>query len=216
MTRNHIIATVAIAVALLAGALLTRRHTPAANPATTAPKPVGVTDGRADATAAGARHTAVEYVSSVQTDAIHVGPSADRLLLSHWLDSAVDGGEFDRAVGQLADARASLSSDASQIVWLVSPLGSRVEAHSPERARISVWVVRVVSSGTSEAGGVRPVAAWSTLTVDLTWRDNKWWVWSVSSLPGPAPSLSNTVAPASATEFTARLAGFELIGGGQP
>jgi hypothetical protein len=51
------------------------------------------------------------------------------------------------------------------------------------------------------------------LTVDLTWRDNEWWVWSLSSLPGPAPMLSTTAAPSTSTEFTARLAGFELTGG---
>jgi hypothetical protein len=57
------------------------------------------------------------------------------------------------------------------------------------------------------------VAGWATLTVDLTWRNSQWWVWSLSSLPGPAPMLSTTAAPSTSAEFTARLTGFELIGG---
>jgi hypothetical protein len=216
MTRTRIALAAVAVIVLVAGGLLTRSRTPSAKPATpTSPaKPTGALDGRGDQSAVGARRTAVEYVSTVQTDAIHAGSGKDRLLLARWLDPAVDGGEFDRAVGQLADARTSLTADGRQVVWLVVPLGTRVEAHSPERARVSVWVVRVVASGGSQAGGVRPVAGWSTLTVDLTWRDNEWWVWSLSSLPGPAPMLSTTGSPSSAADFMARLAGFELTGGG--
>ena len=215
MTRTRIATATIVAVVLVAGGLLTRSRTPSATPAPTAPtaKPAAAVDGRGDQSAVGARRTAVEYVSTVQTDAIHAGPGKDRLLLTQWLDPAVDAGEFDRAVGQLADARTSLTADGGQVVWLVAPLGTRIEAHSLERARVSVWVVRVVASGGSQAGGVRPVAGWSTLTVDLTWRDNEWWVWSLASLPGPAPMLRTTAAPSTSTEFTTRLAGFELIGG---
>ena len=215
MTRTRIAIAAVVAVVLVVGGLLTRSRTPSATlapPASTA-KPTAPIHGRGDQSAVGARRTAVEYVSTVQTDAIHAGPGKDWLLLSRWLDPAVDAGECDRAVAQLADARTSLTSDGGQVVWLVAPLGMRVEARSLERARVSVWVVRVVASGTPAAGGVRPVAGWSTLTVDLTWRDNEWWVWSLSSLPGPAPMLSTTAAPSTSTEFTTRLAGFELTGG---
>jgi hypothetical protein len=195
--------------------LLTRRRTPTTTtvaPAAAVDPAVAVVDVRADSSVVGARGTAVEYVSTVQTDAIHAGAGKDRLLLARWLDPAVDVGEVDRAVAQLADARMSVGADGGQIVWLVVPLGTRVEALSVERARVSVWVVRVVASGTPQAGGVRPVAGWSTLTVDLSWRDDRWWVWSLSSLPGPAPMLSTTIAPATAADFTTRLAGFELTG----
>jgi hypothetical protein len=214
MTRTRIAIATLVAVVLVAGGWLTRSRTPSATPTPAAPttKPA-VVDVRGDQSAVGARRTAVEYVSTVQTDAIHAGSGKDRLLLARWLDRAIDASEFDRAVGQLADARTSLTADGGQVVWLVAPLGTRVEAHSLERARVSVWVVRVIASGTPQAGGVRPVAGWSTLTVDLTWRDNEWWVWSLSSLPGPAPMLSTTAAPSTAADFTARLAGFELAGG---
>jgi hypothetical protein len=216
MTRTRITIAAGIAIVLIAGALLTRRRTPTtttAAPAAAAVKPAAaVVDGRGDPSAVGARETAVEYVSTVQTDAVHAGPVKDRPLLARWLDPAVDVGEVDRAVAQLADARMSVGADGGQIVWLVVPLGTRVEALSVERARVSVWVVRVVASGTPQVGGVRPVAGWSTLTVDLSWRENRWWVWSLSSLPGPAPMLSTTVAPSTAADFAARLAGFELSG----
>jgi hypothetical protein len=214
MTRTRRAIAAVVAIGLVAGGLLTRSRTPSATPAPTAStaKPA-VVDVRGEQSAVGARRSAVEYVSTVQTDAIHAGSGKDRLLLARWLDPAVDAGEFDRAVGQLADARTSLTADGGQVVWLVAPLGTRVEAHSLERARVSVWVVRVVASGTPSAGGVRPVAGWATLTVDLTWRNSQWWVWSLSSLPGPAPMLSTTAAPSTSAEFTARLTGFELIGG---
>ena len=214
MTRTRIAIATVVAVVLVVGGLLTRSRTTSATtpPSASTAKPA-VVDGRGDQSAVGARRTAVEYVSTVQTDAIHAVSGKDRLLLARWLDPAVDASEFDRAVAQLAEARMSLTADGGQVVWLVAPLGTRVEAHSLERARVSVWVVRVVASGTSGAGGVRPVAGWSMLTVDLTWRDSEWWVWSLSSLPGPAPMLSTTAAPSTSAEFTARLAGFELIGG---
>ena len=214
MTRTRIAIATVVAIVLVAGGLLTRSRTPSATPApsTSTAKPA-VVDVRGDQSAVGARRTAVEYVSTVQTDAIHAGSGKDRLLLTRWLDPAVEAGEFDRAVSQLADARTSLTADGGQVVWLVAPLGTRVEAHSLERARVSVWVVRVVASATPQAGGLRPVAGWSTLTVDLTWHDSQWWVWSLSSLPGPAPMLSTTAAPSTSTEFTARLTGFELTGG---
>jgi hypothetical protein len=112
------------------------------------------------------------------------------------------------AMKGLQAARAPLASGTGATWWAVSPLAVKVEAFGPSRARLTVWLVRVLS----REGVVVPQSSWVTETVELVWERGDWRLWSDSSTPGPTPVLDGSDVPASAAEFDTALTGFELIG----
>ena len=83
------------------------------------------------------------------------------------------------------------------------PVAYRVDAFSPERARVSVWAAAVWSI----AGVGGPSEAWTTTALELEWVDGDWRLWSLSSQDGPTPAT--TSGPVAGTEeLIAALAGF--------
>ena len=99
-----------------------------------------------------------------------------------------------------------------QVWWIASPLAVRVVTVTDERARVDVWLTRVIASGANDGPGVVPAVSWTTSTVDLVWTDPRGWsVESVTDTPGPVPMTQATAQPATSAEFTGRLAGFELV-----
>ena len=84
---------------------------------------------------------------------------------------------------------------------------AKVEAHTTDRARVSVWMVRVLS----RPGVVVPQSSWVTETVELVWEDGDWRLWSDESTQGPTPVLDGSDLPASAAELDVDLTGFELL-----
>ena len=177
--------------------------------------PAGWPDGsaaRTDRSRTGARLSALLYVSSVQSQAVYVGAPADRSLLAGWLAPTAPPAELDQALQELATAREVLTKGHGPVWWVVSPLAARVVTASESRARVEVWVVRVIASGATDNPGVVPAVSWTTSTVDLVWMDRAGWsVESVSDVPGPVPMAQSTAQPATSAEFVGRLAGFELV-----
>ena len=161
---------------------------------------------------AGARSSALQYVSAVQSEAVYTGAPADRTLLTGWLAPSAPAGELDRALVDLAAARDVLVKGHGEVWWIASPLAVRAVTVTDERARVDVWLTRVIASGANDGPGVVPAVSWTTSMVDLVWIDLRGWsVESVSDTPGPVPMTQTTAQPATSAEFTARLAGFELV-----
>ena len=98
---------------------------------------------------------------------------------------------------------AASSSGTPRAVLRNVPVAYRVDAFSPQRARVSVWAAAVWSI----AGVGGPSEAWTTTTLELEWVDGDWRLWSLSSEDGPTPAT--TSGPVAGTEeLIAALAGF--------
>jgi hypothetical protein len=91
--------------------------------------------------------------------------------------------------------------------WTVTALAAHTDAFTADRARLSVWVLRVLS----KQGVVAPQSSWATVTVELVWANDDWRLWSQTTTPGPTPTLDASDAPATAAGLDARLAGFTLV-----
>jgi len=98
---------------------------------------------------------------------------------------------------QSAQIAARLASGSSLYLgsWL---LGYRVWSYSPDRARVAVWNVGVM---TSTVGVVPPT--YSTTTCTLRWVDGDWKISHSRVSPGPTPPSSASITQAQATTFTA-------------
>lgn len=94
------------------------------------------------------------------------------------------------------------------VVFRQAVVVSRVEAWSPERARVSVWHVGVLARD----GVAPPQAGWATSSYELVWERGDWKVWSATVVPGPAPILNDSTAPATARELITALTGFSDSG----
>jgi len=71
-----------------------------------------------------------------------------------------------------------------------------------------VWNVGVLA----RAGVAPPQAAWATSTLELVWERDDWHLDAETVVPGPAPILNDSTAPAAAATFTTALDGFTDLG----
>lgn len=105
---------------------------------------------------------------------------------------------------QLRRLREVLAEGTGPIRYLQAVLATRVDAYTPERARISVWNVGVLS----RSGAAQPQAGWNVSTFELVWERGDWRIWSETITPGPAPALNAGAAPASHEQLDRALNGF--------
>lgn len=157
----------------------------------------------------GARAAAVAYTSTLSQRLLYLEPTD--------VEDAIRAVAADASADTLArDARAALETAREPLAaagtgptwWAVRPLAVRVDAYSPARARVSVWVMRVLS----RQGVVVPQSSWVTETVEVVWERGDWRLWSDTTTPGPTPVLDGSDMPASAAELDLDLAGFEVLG----
>ncbi len=185
------------------------RATGDAEPPGSAPEDVG--NPRLDRTAGGARAAALAYAAGVQQSIVYVPDLEARKVLAGWMAPGVDQAELDRTATGLETTRKALLATRGQAWWAVSPLAAKAGPFTPERAQISVWLVRVLASG-GTSGGYVPTAGWLTASVELVWVDGPGWsVWSVNSTPGPVPGATVSERPAASVEFITALEGFSLV-----
>jgi len=158
-------------------------------------------------TRSGALAAAVSYVQlgkvllSVDTDG---ATTVLRRISSRAAGSAFVDSEL-AAFAQLGDALARGSGPASLRVGVVA---TRIDAFAPDRARVGLWRVAVLSRD----GMTNPGEQWATVTYDLVWEDGDWKIWSESVVPGPAPSPTDAQL-ATPQELASSLAGFRLFAG---
>ena len=105
---------------------------------------------------------------------------------------------------QLQGTRDALAAGRGPIIYRQAVLAHRVEAFDSSRARVAIWNVGVLT----REGVAPPQAAWATSTFDLVWEDGDWRIWAEVVVPGPAPILNDSTAPATSAEFAGALNGF--------
>jgi hypothetical protein len=115
----------------------------------------------------------------------------------------------DEVVLEVSTAREQLGASPGRIWWLVRPLAWRVEHHDADDARVSVWVVTILSAAEVAA----PQSEFMTVTLDLAWADGDWRVDGVRDAPGPTPLSGPQDQPWDAEPFDDALDGFTRLDG---
>ncbi|MGH9137904.1 MAG: hypothetical protein ACRD0G_12785, partial [Acidimicrobiales bacterium] len=155
----------------------------------------------------GVQAAAIAYTATLSQRLLYLDPaSAKGTVRAIAADASVDTISRDVLAG-LQAVREPLTTGTGATWWVVEPLAAKVEAYTADRARVSVWIVRVLS----RQGVVVPQSSWVTETVELVWEGGDWRLWSDESAPGPTPVLDGSDLPASAAELDAELTGFELL-----
>jgi hypothetical protein len=115
----------------------------------------------------------------------------------------------DEIVLDVSTARQQLGASPGRIWWLVRPLAWRVEHHDADDARVSVWVITILSAAEVAA----PQSEFMTVTLDLAWVDGDWRVDGVRDAPGPTPLSGPQDQPWDAVPFDDALDGFTRLDG---
>ncbi len=156
----------------------------------------------------GARAAGVAYAADVEQKMMYLDdPSISRAQREISAEGRRDQlvAERHRSVGTW---RASLDPGEGQLWWVVSPLASRVESYTADRARVLVWVSFVVS----RSGATAPRVWFGIQAIDLVREGEDWKIWAQSLDDGPTPQSSPGSKPSDATELAERLDGFQLDG----
>jgi hypothetical protein len=115
----------------------------------------------------------------------------------------------DEIVLDVSTAREQLDASPGRVWWLVRPLAWRVDRFVADEARVSVWVVTILSAAEVAA----PQAEYGTVTIDLAWVDGNWRVDAVRDTPGPTPMTGPHDQPWDAVPFDEALDGFTRMDG---
>lgn len=164
--------------------------------------PIGYTRSREGAVAA-----AVSYVQTGQAFLDMDSSGVQRAVKTMAASGAAEAQLSDTST-KLAATREALAGSNAPIEYHQAILAVRVDAFTPERTRVAVWNMGVLS----REGAAPPQAGWAISTFDLVWERGDWKVWAESIVPGPAPITNNAVTPATSAELRARLAGFTDYG----
>jgi len=186
-----------------------------ATPADRLDRPVDPSGARGQHDEAGARQAAIDYLSTVKQRALYLSGEQSREVLRQWTAPGVAAAELEATAVRLDQLRDALSSAGGEVWWAIAPLGVKVEAYAPDRARVSVWSATVMASGAApgtDATVAAPQVAYLTGSVELQWVDGPGWsVWAITEVPGPTPMAIPDSSPSSAQDFLNALAGFSLI-----
>lgn len=183
---------------------------PASQPHAVGPGSTGDIDGAPAGfarTRAGAQAAAIAYTATLSQRLLYLEPAAAEAAVRAAAAEASEASLTTDALNSLGAARQPLAEGTGATWWIVEPLAVKVEAFSTVRARVAVWLVRVLS----RQGVVVPQTSWVTETVELVWEGGDWRLWSDMSTPGPTPVPDGSDLPASAAELDAELTGFELL-----
>ncbi|MFP5376828.1 MAG: hypothetical protein ACLGIO_08615 [Acidimicrobiia bacterium] len=199
-----VVATLAVVVVAVAA-----RPRPA-GPERRATRSMGLAEAAAPAparTEAGARAAAVAVATGSQ-DWLYLDDAGIDAAVRAVATPAAGPPLAAETVAALRTARSGLGAAAGRVWWLVRPLATRVEHYGPERARVVVWTVSVLSA----AGVALPQAERRRVGVDLAWSGRAWLAEAVRDTPGPTPAVGPKDGPWEAGPFDDALAGFERVG----
>ena len=155
----------------------------------------------------GALAAAASYVTSGQLLIDH-DPLAASDAVRQMSSTATAERRASDALRQLAATREHLSHGSGPITYRQAAVSFRVDSYSPDRARITIWNVGVLS----RADVAPPQAAWATSTLELVWERDDWHLDAETISPGPAPILNDSTPPATSAGFTNALDGFTDFG----
>lgn len=168
--------------------------------------PTNVTDGIPSGfshTPEGAIAAAAAYVTTGQP-LLDLDPLAAERAMRRMAASASAEPFAADNMRQLKNTREALTGGSGPIVYRQAVVAHRLEAFDAARARVAIWNVGVLT----RAGVAPPQAAWATSTFDLVWERGDWRIWAETVVPGPAPILNDSTAPATTEQFDAALEGF--------
>lgn len=133
---------------------------------------------------AGARAAAITYATASQRWMYFDDDGVDGAVRA--IASSAASARLIVEVGdEVRAAREGLSGSAGRVWWIVRPLATRIESHRRDAARVSVWVVSVLSA----ADVAMPQSDWRTLTLELVWEEGDWRVDAIRDSAGPTPML---------------------------
>lgn len=194
-----------------AGSRAQARHSSSAE--ATGAMPPGPTTGTGGApsgfarTEQGAVAAAAAFVTTGQ-ELLDMDPLAAEEAVRRMAASATAGAQVAEMLARLAAVRETLAPGTGPTVFRQSPISWRVDGFAPERARVAIWSVGVLS----REGIAPPQAGWTTSTFDLVWERGDWRIWAETVTPGPAPLLDDSATPATSGKFAAALRGFTDFG----
>ncbi|MGH8777281.1 MAG: hypothetical protein ACRDWI_19820 [Jiangellaceae bacterium] len=113
----------------------------------------------------GAHAAAVAFTATLSQRLLYMEPAAAEAAVRAVAADASADTLVNDALAALDAARETLAAGSGPMWWAVRPLAVKVEAFSPQRARVSVWLVRILS----RQGVVVPQSSWVTETVELVW-----------------------------------------------
>ena len=151
----------------------------------------------------GARAAAVGYVLTGQVLINLPAQEMDRAIRAMSSAGSADE-QVSTAEQQLDQVRSTLAPGTGPTRYVQAVLATRIDAFGPDRARVSVWNVGVLS----RVGVAAPQAGWSTSVLDLVWERGDWKLWGDTTDPGPSPALNAGDAPATSEALEAALGGF--------
>lgn len=163
--------------------------------------PVGFSHDEAGASAAAAAYMRTGQVI------LDADPAAAEAAVRAMAAAGSADAQVERALGQRQAVHETLAEATGPLTWRQAALEVRLEGYTPERARVAVWHVGVLSA----EGAAPPQANWSLSSYELVWESGDWKIWSQSASPGPAPVLDDSAAPATSTQLESALAGFEAV-----
>jgi len=113
--------------------------------------------------------------------------------------------EMSLAWEALRDSVSANGPRAPSLFVRTIPVGHTIVRYSSEQATIDVWLLTLVAA----EGLAEPLASWETATVELTWEDDDWKVWSATSSPGPTATWTSSAASTPVDEFLDSVEDFE-------
>lgn len=179
---------------------------------TTAPGPADRTDGIPSGfarTREGAVAAAAAFVTTGQA-LLDMDPLAASEAVRRMAAAVTADAQVDDVLKRLAAARETLATGSGPVVYWQATLAWRVDGYTPERARVAVWNVGVLS----REGVAPPQAGWAVSSFDLVWERGDWRIWAETITPGPAPLPDDSAAPATSAQLAAALDGFTDFGAG--
>jgi len=159
-------------------------------------------------TAEGATTTAAAFVATGQT-LIDMDPLAVEEAVRQMAAEATADRQVAQVLDDLGRLRDVLRSGTGPITVHQAAVASRLEKFGEGRARVAVWNVTVLT----REGIAAPQAAWKISTFDLLWERGDWRMSDEVIVPGPAPVLDDSTAPATFRQFAAALDGFTPLTG---
>lgn len=160
---------------------------------------------------AGARAAAITYATASQRWMYFDDDGVERAVRGI-ASSAASARLVDEVGDEVRAAREGLTASAGRVWWIVRTLATRVESHRPDAARVSVWVVSVLSA----ADVAMPQSDWRTVTFELVWEDGDWRVDGIRDAPGPTPMLGPRDRPWPPELLDEHLDGFARLEVGAP
>lgn len=167
----------------------------------------GVPAGFAD-TPEGATTAAVAYVATGQA-LIDMDPLAVEDAVRQMAAEATVDRQVAQVLDDLGRLRDVLRSGTGPVTVHQAAVASRLDEFGEGRARVAVWNVTVLT----REGIAAPQAAWKISTFDLLWERGDWRISDEVIVPGPAPVLDDSTAPATSRQFAAALDGFTPLTG---